>query len=145
MNENDEMMDELCSNGVPGGQETFREELERLKCHSLFLRLPLDGVDGSCVHYRSSSRSVIEYSTASYRLDMHFIANERGTEIVARVLEKQIFFSRTTYRDWSGWNQPDRFSKFDQSPNNWVDWASPIALDRIEFYWLLPRVHSHST
>ena len=23
---------------------------------------------------------------------MHFIANERGTEIVARVLEKQIFF-----------------------------------------------------
>ena len=44
---------------------TFHQELERLKSHSLFLKLPLDGSGSSRVQYRSS-RSFIEYASSSH-------------------------------------------------------------------------------
>ena len=58
-------------------QETFNQELERLKSHSLFLRFPLGGPGGSHVQYRSS-RSVVEYCSSfqQYRYWNHFYLHQ---------------------------------------------------------------------
>lgn len=50
------------SRALPEEKMSFNEELERLKCHSLFLRFPRDGSGRRVVQYRSSRSVVAEYS-----------------------------------------------------------------------------------